>query len=62
MVIKPSVVSYDEMSPDDMVVDVNSGQRVEGKWNSSSDTQPIWNYIVSTSQLRVLFILIQLML
>ena len=29
MVIKPSGVSYDEMSPDDMVVvDVNSGQRV----------------------------------
>lgn len=40
MVIKPSGVSYDEMSPDDMVVvDVNSGQRVEGKWNPSSDTK-----------------------
>lgn len=40
MVIKPSGVSYDEMSPDDMVVvDVNSGQRVEGKWKPSSDTK-----------------------
>lgn len=40
MVIKPSGVSYDVMSPDDMVVvDVNSGQRVEGKWNPSSDTK-----------------------
>lgn len=40
MVIKPSGVSYDEMSPDEMVVvDVNSGQRVEGKWNPSSDTK-----------------------
>lgn len=40
MVIKPSGVSYDEMIPDDMVVvDVNSGQRVEGKWNPSSDTK-----------------------
>lgn len=40
VVIKPSGVSYDEMIPDDMVVvDVNSGQRVEGKWNPSSDTK-----------------------
>lgn len=40
MVIKPSGVSYDVMSPNDMVVvDVNSGQRVEGKWNPSSDTK-----------------------
>ena len=40
MVIKPSGVSYDVMSPDDMVVvDVNSGHRVEGKWNPSSDTK-----------------------
>ncbi len=40
MVIKPSGVEYDKMSPDDMVVvDIESGLRVEGKWNSSSDTK-----------------------
>ena len=39
MVIKPSGVSYDGMSPDDMVVvDLKSGRRVEGKWKPSSDT------------------------
>ena len=40
MVIKPSGVEYDKMSPDDMVVvDIESGLRVEGKWNPSSDTK-----------------------
>ncbi len=39
MVIKPSGVDYDGMSPDDMVVvDLESGKRVEGKWKPSSDT------------------------
>ncbi len=40
MVIKPSGVEYDKMSPDDMVVvDIESGLRVEGKWNPSFDTK-----------------------
>ena len=39
MVIKPSGVEYNKMSPDDMViVDVESGKVVEGKWRPSSDT------------------------
>lgn len=39
MVIKPSGVEYDGMTADDMVVvDLESGQRVEGKWKPSSDT------------------------
>lgn len=39
MVIKPSGVDYKGMSPTDMVVvDVETGQKVEGKWKPSSDT------------------------
>ena len=39
MVIKPSGVDYDGMSADDMVVvDLETGERVEGKWKPSSDT------------------------
>lgn len=37
IVIKPSGVSYDTMSPEDMVVVDMEGNRVEGKWNPSSD-------------------------
>ena len=40
MVIKPSGVDYAGMSPDDMVVvDIETGEKVEGKWNPSSDTK-----------------------
>ena len=40
MVIKPSGVDYDGMSPEDMVVvSIETGERVEGKWNPSSDTR-----------------------
>lgn len=40
MVIKPSGVDYDGMSAEDMVVvDIENGETVEGKWNPSSDTQ-----------------------
>ncbi len=40
MVIKPSGVDYDEMSPEDMVVvDIETGRIVEGKWAPSSDTK-----------------------
>ena len=40
MVIKPSGVSYDNMSADDMVVvDVGTGKRVEGDFNPSSDSE-----------------------
>ena len=39
MVIKPSGVSYDGMKPEDMVVvDLSTGETVEGKWKPSSDT------------------------
>ena len=39
MVIKPSGVDYDGMSPEDMVVvDLTTGETVEGKWKPSSDT------------------------
>ncbi len=39
MVIKPSGVAYDGMTPDDMVVvSLATGERVEGKWKPSSDT------------------------
>lgn len=40
MIIKPSGVDYTGMSPEDMVViDIETGERVEGKWNPSSDTK-----------------------
>ncbi len=38
VVIKPSGVDYDGMTPDDMVVVDLDGKRVEGKWKPSSDT------------------------
>ncbi len=39
MVIKPSGVDYDVMTPDDMVViDIRTGEKVEGKLKPSSDT------------------------
>lgn len=43
MVIKPSGVDYDGMSPDDMVVvNIKTGETVEGKWKPSSDTATHW--------------------
>ncbi|MDO5400936.1 MAG: L-ribulose-5-phosphate 4-epimerase [Eubacteriales bacterium] len=39
MVIKPSGVSYDDMTAEDMVVvSLATGKKVEGKWKPSSDT------------------------
>ncbi len=39
VVIKPSGVEYDDMQPEDMVVvRLDSGERVEGKYKPSSDT------------------------
>ena len=39
MVIKPSGVEYDDMAPEDMVVvSLETGERVEGKYKPSSDT------------------------
>ena len=37
-VIKPSGVEYDKLTPDDMVVMNLDGERVEGRYNPSSDT------------------------
>jgi L-ribulose-5-phosphate 4-epimerase len=40
VVIKPSGVDYSGMGPEDMVVvDMDAGGVVEGRWNPSSDTQ-----------------------
>lgn len=40
IVIKPSGVEYGVMEPEDMVVvDLCSGEKIEGRWNPSSDTQ-----------------------
>lgn len=40
MVIKPSGVSYEKMTAKDMVVvDLETGESVEGRWNPSSDTK-----------------------
>lgn len=39
MVIKPSGVDYEGMTPEDMVVvSLETGKRVEGRWKPSSDT------------------------
>ena len=38
IVIKPSGVAYDELTPDDMVVVSLEGERVEGRLSPSSDT------------------------
>lgn len=39
MVIKPSGVDYDKLTPEDMVVvDLKTGERVEGRYKPSSDT------------------------
>ena len=37
-VIKPSGVEYDQLTPEDMVVVDLKGNKVEGKYNPSSDT------------------------
>ena len=37
VVIKPSGIPYDSMTPDDMVIVDLDGKTVEGKWNPSSD-------------------------
>lgn len=40
VVIKPSGVKYEEMKPEDMVVvDLDTGQKIEGELNPSSDTE-----------------------
>ena len=39
VVIKPSGIDYDKLTPEDMVVvDLQTGEVVEGKWKPSSDT------------------------
>lgn len=38
VVIKPSGVDYETMSPDDMVVVDLEGKLIEGRWNPSTDT------------------------
>ena len=36
--IKPSGVDYDKLTPDDMVIVDLEGNKIEGKYNPSSDT------------------------
>ena len=39
MVIKPSGIAYEQLTADDMVVvSLDTGEKVEGRWNPSSDT------------------------
>ena len=58
MVIKPSGVDYDGMSPDDMVVvNIKTGETVEGKWKPSSDTathlELYWHYVTGESSREI---------
>ena len=40
VIIKPSGIAYDVMKPEDMVVvDLKTGDMIEGKWKPSSDTK-----------------------
>lgn len=39
IVIKPSGINYEEMKAEDMVVLDMEGNKIEGKWNPSSDTK-----------------------
>ncbi len=42
MVIKPSGVFYESMTPEDMVVvSLKTGETVEGRWKPSSDTAKV---------------------
>ena len=58
MVIKPSGVDYDGMSAEDMVVvDIESGETVEGKWKPSSDTKTHLALYKKYSQIKGIHIL-----
>ena len=48
-VIKPSGVEYDKLTPDDMVVVDLNGNKVEGRYNPSSDTP---THVVLTTGFR----------
>ncbi len=49
MVIKPSGVAYDDLTPSSMVVvELATGKRVEGSYNPSSDT-PTHRYLFKVS-------------
>ena len=52
-VIKPSGVDYDKLTPEDMVVVDLEGNKVEGKYNPSSDTA---THVVLFRRLEVLCI------
>jgi L-ribulose-5-phosphate 4-epimerase len=42
--IKPSGVDYDEMTPDDIpIISLETGEKIEGKMNPSSDTATHWH-------------------
>lgn len=57
MVIKPSGVEYDVMSAEDMVVvDIATGQVVEGLKNPLPTRQPTWRCIAVTLKLAALCI------
>ena len=57
-VIKPSGVDYDKLTPEDMVVVDLEGNKVEGKYNPSSDTATHVGFTMRFRRLEVLCILI----
>ena len=57
-VIKPSGVEYDKLTPEDMVVVDLSGNKVEGRYNPSSDTRPMWCFTTVSRRSAVSCILI----
>ena len=55
-VIKPSGVEYDKLTPDDMVVVDLNGNKVEGRYNPSSDTGHRQEEIFHVMEQRTLII------
>lgn len=55
-VIKPSGVEYDKLKPEDMVVVDLEGNKVEGDYNPSSDTQHMWFCTTVSRKSVVLYI------
>lgn len=56
LVIKPSGVEYDKLTPDDMVVVDIYGNKIEGEYNPSSDTVHMSYYIIDFRRLEAWYI------
>ena len=59
--IKPSGVPYEELKPEDMVLMDLEGNKIEGKYNPSSDTATHIDFIKHLKRLAALYIRIRLM-